>query len=348
MKFFYSVLLAFVASNTVQATPPQYVYDSEALSSSAESENNAVASQQTATDERLNASHKFTAQQWMTRLDKAMQSLNFDTSFVVVRNNRAEPYRWLHGVKDQQQIEFLTVLNGARHEAIRYNQVVSYFEPDRTPYSVASDTINGPIPATLYSDYTKLEQNYHFILVGKSRILGRQAQLIRLESKDKNRFGYWLWLDAETGLMLKVAVVSKNAEILEQIQFTHLQLKDDASELFEQVKAIDLPELVHDQGVDVSLPWSVTYLPKGFEPVSSQIRYVAKIGQRMQTMLFNDGLVDISVYVAPSNEQPRAATVNQTGATTLLSLLKDGHEITVIGKIPAKTAAHIAESVVFN
>ncbi|NMP17676.1 MucB/RseB C-terminal domain-containing protein [Thalassotalea sp. Y01] len=291
---------------------------------------------------------KATAQQWMERLNQAMRTLNFDTSFVVVRNNRAEPYRWLHGIKEGEQLELITLLNGARQEAIRYNSTVSYFEPDRVPYSVQSNTIRGPIPASLYTDYSLLQQTYRFILVGKSRILGRQAQLIRLESKDKNRFGYWLWLDAETGLMLKIAVVSKDAEILEQIQFTHLQLKDDATELFAQMQEISLPKLVNDNSADVSLPWTVTYLPKGFEQVSSQIRYIAKIGERVQAMMFNDGLVDVSVYVTPSAEQPRAATVNQTGATVLLSLLREGHEITVIGKIPAKTAAHIAESVVFN
>ncbi|WP_371188393.1 MucB/RseB C-terminal domain-containing protein [Thalassotalea maritima] len=288
------------------------------------------------------------AEQWMQRLSNAMRTLSFDTSFVVVRNNRAEPYRWLHGVQGEQQIEFLTLLNGARSESVRLNSTVSYFESDKPPYSVRSRTIRGPVPAALFTDVDKLQQTYHFILGGKSRVLGRQAQLIRLESKDKNRYGYWFWLDIETGLMLRGAIVSKEGEILEQIQFTHLQLRSDASELFSQVADINLPEVVTSNALEVTLPWSVTYLPRGFEQVSSAVRYIPNVGNQVQSKMFSDGLIDVSVYVEASEQPARQTTLNQTGATVLLTMLRDGHEITVIGKVPAKTAAHIADSIVFN
>ncbi|KGJ97700.1 MucB/RseB C-terminal domain-containing protein [Thalassotalea sp. ND16A] len=289
-----------------------------------------------------------TALQWLQRLTHSMRTLNFDTSFVVVRNNRAEPYRWLHGISDEQELELITLLNGPRKEAIRLDDTVSYFESDKSPYSVHSNSIRAPIPAALFGDIEKLQATYNFIGVGKSRILGRPAQLVRLESKDKQRFGYWLWLDIESGLLLKVAVISRAGELLEQIQFTHLMITEKSNELLQQLTTAVLPEPLSGNKAEVKLPWQVNWLPAGFELIKSSKRNIQKVDTEVETLMFNDGLVDVSVYVLASDEAPRKATVNQTGATVLLSTLRDGYEITVVGKIPAKTANTIAESISFN
>lgn len=289
-----------------------------------------------------------TAFQWLERLSHSMRNLNFDTSFVVVRNNRAEPYRWLHGKIDDQELEVITLLNGPRSEAVRINSKVTYFESDQAPYSIDSGIITGPIPAALFSDVNKLQHTYTFVGVGKSRILGRPAQLVRLESKDKQRFGYWLWLDIKSGLLLKAAVISREGELLEQIQFTHLSITEKSNELLSQISAVELPEPLLSKPINVELPWQVNWLPDGFELIKTNKRYIDKIGSEVESLMFNDGLVDVSVYVMPSDEAPRQASVNQTGATVLLSLLREGYEITVVGKVPAQTAAHIADSVTFN
>ncbi|WNC69410.1 MucB/RseB C-terminal domain-containing protein [Thalassotalea nanhaiensis] len=289
-----------------------------------------------------------TALQWLQRLSNSMKTLNFDTSFVVVRNNRAEPYRWLHGIENNRELELITLLNGPRKEAIRIDNVVSYFESDHSPYSVNNNSISGPIPAALFGDIEKLQLIYDFIGVGKSRILGRPAQLVRLESKDKQRFGYWLWLDIESGLLLKAAVISRQGELLEQIQFTHLMITQQSNDILKQITEAKLPEPHMLNTAEVTLPWQVNWLPTGFELVKTSKRKIQKVAGQVESLMFNDGLVDVSVYVIASDEPPRQPTINQTGATVLLSSLRDGYEITVVGQVPAKTAANIAQSISFN
>ncbi len=288
------------------------------------------------------------ALQWVQRLSSSLKELNFDTSFVVVRNNRAEPYRWLHGVEENNELELLTLLNGPRKESIRIDNNVSYFESDNPPYTVNSSAISGPIPRAFSGNVEKLQQSYDFITVGKSRILGRPAQLIRLECKDKQRFGYWLWLDIQSGLLLKAAVISRNGELLEQIQFTHLLITEHSNDLLKQLITVELPSPAASIAKPIALPWQVNWLPSGFELVNSNRGLLSTINEQVESLMYNDGLVDVSIYVSRSDEAARQASINQTGATVLLSQLREGYEINVVGKIPANTALQIAESVSFN
>ncbi|WP_371373007.1 MucB/RseB C-terminal domain-containing protein [Thalassotalea aquiviva] len=301
-----------------------------------------------ASSESIQTAQVPTALQWMQRLTASLKQLNFDTSFVVVKNNRAEPYRWLHGVAEGKEMEIITLLNGPRKEFIRRDNVVSYFEMDNVPYSVVADSITGPIPNIFWDDISKLQQSYDFIGVGKSRILGRSAQLIRLESKDKQRFGYWLWLDTTTGLLLKSAIISQTGELLEQIQFTHLAITDKSNEILNQLINAELPTPISHTGQQVDFSWQVNWLPDGFVQRHANRNVLSKVNEPVESLLFNDGLVDVSVYVSPSDEAPRKPSINQTGATVLLSQLRDGYEINVVGKIPPNTALAIADSVSFN
>ena len=43
------------------------------------------------------------AKTWLERLSHSLQTLNFATSFVVVKNNQAEPYHWFHGVDEENK-----------------------------------------------------------------------------------------------------------------------------------------------------------------------------------------------------------------------------------------------------
>ncbi len=297
----------------------------------------------------------------LERLSESLRQVNFNTSFVVVKNNQAEPYHWLHGIVENQandnegiknnvELEILALLNGPRRDILRINNTVSYIEPEYAPYSISSDQISGPIPTVFGQDISVLESNYHFVSVGKNRVLGRAAQLIRIVPKDSHRFGYWLWLDQESGLLLKLAVITRKGSLLEQIQFTHLEITDTISENLKQLQATELPKIIDvtAQQNKTDLAWQVNWLPNGFEPVKSDRHRINISKQAVEFMLFNDGLVDISVYVNPSKEKQRAIEFANDGATLVMSQVVNNIEISVVGKIPLETAKKIVSSVSFN
>jgi sigma-E factor negative regulatory protein RseB len=297
----------------------------------------------------------------LERLSQSLRQLNFNTSFVVVKNNQAEPYHWLHGIVEKQaddnnknesdiELEILALLNGPRRDILRINNTVSYIEPEYAPYSISSEQISGPIPTVFGRDIRVLENNYHFVSVGKNRVLGRAAQLIRIVPKDSHRFGYWLWLDQQSGLLLKLAVITRKGNLLEQIQFTHLEITDTISENLKQLQATELPKIIDitAQQKSTDLAWQVNWLPSGFESVKSNRHRINTSKQTVEFMLFNDGLVDVSVYVNPSKDKQRAMEFANDGATLVLSQVINNIEVSVVGKIPLETAKKIASSVTFN
>ncbi len=308
----------------------------------------------------------------LERLSQSLRQLNFNTSFVVVKNNQAEPYHWLHGVvdvplskntnaqeataeseqnaKQKVELEILALLNGPRRDILRVGSTVSYIEPEYAPYSIASAQISGPIPAIFGRDISVLDDNYHFVSVGKSRVLGRAAQLIRIVPKDAHRYGYWLWLDQDSGLMLKLAVITRKGKLLEQIQFTHLEITETLSENLKQLYVTELPKVIELSAKENSteLSWQVNWLPDGFEEIKSDRHRMNSSKQAVEFMLFNDGLVDISVYVNPSQDKQRAIEYASDGATLVLNQVVNNIEVSVVGKIPLASAKKIVSSVSFN
>lgn len=297
----------------------------------------------------VTANENETAQSSLERLAKSLQTLNFSTSFVVVKNNQAEPYHWFHGVNEAgEELEILSLLNGPRRDILRKNNIVSYIEPELAPYSVASKQISGPIPAVLRTHPTQLEKTYDFISVGRSRVLGRAAQLIRIISKDADRYAHWLWLDQKTGMLLKIAVVTRAGQLLEQVQFTHLEITPDLTESLMQLQQTTLPSVIEipKNYQSQKLQWQVEWLPAGFHKVNANRHRISATKKPVEFMLFNDGLVDVSVYVNPSEERQRATDFAMDGATVVLNQVVNGFEVSVVGKIPAKTAKEIADSVI--
>jgi sigma-E factor negative regulatory protein RseB len=289
------------------------------------------------------------------RLSIALRELNFSTSFVVVKNNQAEPYHWLHGNTvnttdgPQVELEILALLNGPRRDILRIDNIVSYIEPEYAPYSITSPHISGPIPAVFSQDISVIENNYHFVSVGRSRVLGRIAQLIRIVPKDTHRFGYWVWLDQQSGLLLKLAIITRKGQLLEQIQFTHLEITDELSEHLKQLQVTDLPKTIDitTKQEATKLAWQVNWLPNGFKQIKSNIHRMNASKKAVEFMLFNDGLVDISVYVNPSKDKQRVIEFANDGATLVLNQVISNVEVSVVGQIPVATAKKIVNSVRF-
>jgi len=287
----------------------------------------------------------------LERLTNSLRQLNFSTSFVVVKNNQAEPYHWLHGIgENEQELEIFTRLNGPRRDVLRQGDIVSYIEPEQEPYSIISSDVRSPIPTIFRGNISDLEESYRFISVGRSRILGRVAQLVRIVSKDKYRFSYWLWLDQKTGLLLKMAVLTRQGQLLEQIQFTHIEVNEQLTDNLEQFQLTELPEVVEvTQQHNKALSWQVDWLPQGFTVVKSNQHKLNSHNQgdekAVEFMLFSDGLVEVSVYVNLSQEKFRAPEYASDGATMVYNHILQGIEVGIVGDIPLATAKKIAESI---
>lgn len=283
---------------------------------------------------------------WLKKLQHGLRNLNFEISLVVFKPGaESEPYLWQHGIVDGQEMEHLSLLNGPGREAFRIGQKVSYFEPGSPPYSLTSSFINGPIPLQFFRDPENLENGYDVVLVGRSRVSGLAAQQVRIISKDNNRYSFTAWLDQETGLLLKLDMLDLKGKLIEQMQVTSLQVTEEPHPYFAKIEQDKLPAVTATPAPDDSPhQWKVHWLPAGMEVLKSDVHRLAT-GDLVDYLLLSDGLVDVSVFMHKVANGISDSGWTRHQSTTLLSLHNGAIEVTVVGKIPAKTANAIASSI---
>ncbi|WP_405128084.1 MucB/RseB C-terminal domain-containing protein [Pseudoalteromonas sp. PB2-1] len=297
------------------------------------------------------ASDENPAKALLLDMAKAVHTRNFDASFVVVKGQAMEPYRWLHAKQGDIELEHLSLLNGAGLEMVRVNDHVTYFEPHSEPYSVKTDSIAGPIPEVLFKDIERLSAHYDFVLGGKGRIAGRSAQLVRIESKDEFKFNYWIWLDTESSLLLKSAYVNHKGEMLEQLQLTHISVTEQPAPLLLEMQNRDFPtplpvsEIDNESTGTAVNNWKIGWLPDGFKLLKSDRHKLDLNNELTDYYLYSDGFVEVSVFVQRPLPGKRPSGALSSGATTIYVHNSGSFDVSVVGNIPAMTAKAIAESV---
>lgn len=284
---------------------------------------------------------------WLLKLHKGLNTLNYTVSFVVVQPNAAtKPYLWRHGIVEGGTMEHLSLLNGPGTEIFRVNDKLSYFEPNSVPFSLKSKYINGPIPIQFFKDPIALNEGYDFVLVGRSRVSGKPAQQIRIVSRDGSRYNTTVWLDQETGLLLKMDTLDRSGQLIEQLQVTSLQVDEKPDPYFEKIDPTRLPEVSGiAQQNEIDFLWQINWIPAGMEIIKKDVHRLVATSEVVEYMMLSDGLVDVSVYISKVNSAAKDGGWLIHESNTLLSLNNGKVEVSVVGKIPAQTANAIASSI---
>ncbi|MEL0640606.1 MucB/RseB C-terminal domain-containing protein [Pseudoalteromonas aliena] len=289
------------------------------------------------------------AKDLLLKMANAVHTRNFDASFVVVKGKTMEPYRWVHALQGDTELEHLSLLNGAGLEMVRIDNQVTYFEPQSEPYSLKTDSIAGPIPEVLFKDIDRLSAHYDFVLGGKGRIAGRAAQLVRIESKDEYKYNYWIWLDMESSLLLKAAYVNHEGEALEQLQLTHISVTEQPASMLVEVLNRNFPTPLPNDALinedNTATNWKISWLPYGFELLKSDRHKLDLNNELTDYYLFSDGFVEVSVFIQRPLPGKRLSGALTSGATTVYVHNGGNFDVSVVGNVPSMTAKAIAESV---
>lgn len=301
---------------------------------------------ESANGEKINAAY------WLKRLQTALTESNFEAGIVTIKGSKTESYQWTHGFFSEEsgksvEIERVSPLIGNGIAIIRKNDTLSYFEANKEPYSVKGTSIRNFIPAIFYKDFSSLADSYQFVLVSKSQIAGRSAQLIRIESVAKETYNFWVWIDVISGLPLRLAYIDEKGDVVEQVLMTHLSYLTEPNDEIRKLASLDLPE-VPNAAVAMNQQtnnWQMGYVPKGFELLKSDRHHVSINREVADYYLYSDGLVEYSVYVQRPIESFNSPLVLQDGATSFVMVHADGYDVTVVGMMPAETAFNIAMGV---
>jgi sigma-E factor negative regulatory protein RseB len=293
-------------------------------------------------------------QVWLERMSTAMSQMTYQGTFVYLQGDRSETMRITH-VSDQAGIrERLVSLSGKPREVLRDSSGVRWVLADDE--SIFEDAaFNSSFFPELPLDHDdRARQSYRLQLGPETRIAGHSAQNLRVLPRDRYRYGYSLWLEKHSGLLLQWELVDKHNRALARLTFTDVRLGSevDVKELksgiplnnFRTVESTLPPSPERSQSVP---GWQPANLPPGFALTAHRTVTGQPDGMVYEHLVYSDGLATVSVYVERSEPGDDPETgFRRLGTTNAFSRLADNMLITVIGDVPSITVRTIADGVV--
>ncbi|MCR4347242.1 MAG: MucB/RseB C-terminal domain-containing protein [Sulfuricaulis sp.] len=294
-----------------------------------------------------------TAHDWLMKINQAARMLDYEGVFVYQHETQLEAMRIIHKVENGAAHERLVSLNGAPREIIRNQHEVTCYWPDKNSVMVEFRKADKQtFPAILPERIQDLDDYYAIRLGNVERVTGRPAQLVIVKPIDQYRYGYHLWADKETGLLLKADLLDTQGKILEQFMFTHINIgtKIPASALMPGVAGKDM--VWHREEEDLkTIPakpgWMAAQLPKGFRLSAHISRQTLMRKRPVEHLVYTDGLAAVSVFVEKRGEdtKPFMLGPSRMGAVNALGSRIDDYQVTTVGEVPAETIALIGGSV---
>lgn len=299
----------------------------------------------------------------LQRMNAAFTNLSYDGVFSYFNGGELTSLRVVHKVLNGVQRERLVHLNGAPREIIRHGEDVSCIVmPGDDLIALEKSIPAGPFARAFVRQFDRISDTYTVGRFGEGRVAGRMANRVAVSPKDRHRYGYRLWLDQDTALLLRSELVDHDGNKLEIFMFNQLRLGEDVADA--DLEPVDVhgtmvshltlqpadgqwqPALT---GSGKTASWSTHWLPPGFEMATTDLRRKPSSGQNVSSLMYTDGLAAFSIFIERMPERGAASMVSQNGATVAVTHRVDGEDgyflVTLVGEIPVATAREIITTV---
>jgi sigma-E factor negative regulatory protein RseB len=306
------------------------------------------------------------AQTWLKKIQSAAQRLNYSGTFVYQQGSQVRTSRITHVRDGKNELEKLEVLDGKPREYIRNNEEIICYVPEAKTLLVEKRVTQDVFPAILAANPTDLAQHYSIKKGETGRVAGFDCQAVVLEPKDNLRYGYKLWAEKSTGLLLRAQTLNDKKDVVEQIAFTQIAIGNVDRRLvkpsFTNTRGWRVENAAMSQ---VSLSnWTVKSVPAGFKKIRELKRLLtdtaasdavsdaghstAPPSQReVSQIVFSDGLAAISVFIEPGT-QSRTEGSMQQGAMNIVGKRQGDFWLTIVGEVPSAAIKQVANSIEFK
>jgi len=301
-----------------------------------------------------------TPDEWLERMNRAFLEVSYDGVFTYYSGDDLATMRVVHSVVNGTQRERLIHMNGAPREIVRTGDVVEcILQPGDEMLELESSIPSGPFARAFSSAFEGVSHHYTLSLHGTDRVANRQSVRLAVMPRDVQRYGFRLWIDQETGLLLRSELVDVKGTKLEIFEFATVKIGGPISEqdLAPELGAGALRTRLSLESTQAEaasakqrVNWEARWVPDGFTMASWDIRSMPSSTKSVDTLMYSDGLAVFSVFIEEMPENASTSLVSRSGATVAVSEVvkgpKDAHHlVTVVGEIPTATAQKIAQSI---
>lgn len=293
---------------------------------------------------------------WLMRMHEASRQRAYMGTFVVSSPSHMSSARIWHVCSGDLQMERVEALSGTPRSTFRRNdEVITFLPESKTAISEKRESLR-LFPDLLKTADSSIEQFYTARQGGSDRVAGVDADIVELQPKDGLRFGYRVWSEKKSGLVVKLQTLDVDGSVVEQAAFSELQM--DAPVSIEKLARmmgntqgykVEKPDLVKTTALAEG--WVLKNPVAGFKPMSCYKRPVAGPDgtnpESTMQWIFSDGLASVSVFVEAFDKRRHvhegAMSMGATNTLTRRLSEKSGDWwLTIVGEVPRNTLAAFA------
>lgn len=296
--------------------------------------------------------------EWLMRMHEAPRRRAYIGTFVVSAGTLMSSAKIWHSCDGSQQMQRVEPLSGPPRSTIRRNdQVVTLLPETKTAVIERRESI-GLFPDLLKSTSLPIAQYYSARHTGSERVAGLEADVVLLQPKDDLRYGYRVWSEKRTGLVVKLQTLDRDGKVLEQAAFSELQLDAPVSQaklgqMMDNLEGyrVERPQIVRTSAATEG--WTLRSPIAGFSPMNCFLRpgvaIDGSVAEPTMQWVFSDGLATVSIFLEPFDRRRHGVEgFSGSGATNTLSrkMADKGAEwaLTLVGEVPRQTLNAFAAS----
>ena len=300
---------------------------------------------------------------WLEDMIVALREVNYEGTIGHFDGSDLTSLHFSQVIVDGVEYERMCHLNGARRELMRSgSRVLLYVDEDETRdlAQLMEEWPKLAVSLLFSKKFNSLKDIYFTSLMGEDRIAQRDAIIIDVIPKRADRYGFRLWIDKETALLLRAEMRDETDELLEAVMFTSIEI--DSLSPYEFMAQVDVTsgnifELPFDEDSRDTIAdsqWAREWVPQGFA-VYKEGGLSAADGRSHQNQSgskihYSDGMVTFSLFIEKTDETGMGDIETSDGPTTVVSRRTLDHtgnpyRVTVVGELPKQTAWRIARGV---
>jgi sigma-E factor negative regulatory protein RseB len=292
--------------------------------------------------------------EWLTRMHEAsMQKRSYVGTMVQSSQGGISSARIWHACDGQTQVERIETLTGAPRSSIRKNEKMVTFMPEiklaRYEHREGIGA-SGNFTELLKPSVGSIANFYTVKALGIERVAGLEADVVQLSPRDELRFGYRLWTERKTALVIKLQTLDAAGAVLEQAAFSELQLDAPVKvgKLTKMMKPAEGWRVEQSDIVKTTAAaegWLLKSPVPGFKSISCHKRGSASAAVADDTVqwVFSDGLATVSLFLENFDKTRHTQEgVVSTGATHSLLRRMNDFFLTAVGEVPLQTLRDFA------
>jgi sigma-E factor negative regulatory protein RseB len=294
--------------------------------------------------------------EWLSRMhEAAMKKRSYVGTMVQSSREGMSSARIWHTCDGLMQVERIETLTGAPRSSVRKGDKLATFMPELK--LVRMENREGLGSSTSFTELLKpgassIPDFYTVKALGNERIAGLETEVVQLFPRDNLRYGYRLWTERKSALVLKLQTLDASGAVVEQAAFSELQLDAPvkADKLKQMMKPAEGWRVEQADIVKTSAAaegWALKSPVPGFKSISCHKRGSASANTTDDTVqwVFSDGLATVSLFLENFDKARHTQEgMASAGATNSLFRRMNDFFLTAVGEVPPQTLKSFAQA----